>query len=333
MEKYKTFLRDTYKLFQAPEGQWPPVRFQEYIKLATVKKVEDFEDEDDCTKAMMNGDLSIVTDKKKTIQIEEVSWFALNAVHNHHPFNVQIGRCEDGTLASCIIVEGIPGVGKSTLAWELGRRWGKGEILQDFHLVIVLHLRDERVKSADSICKLFFFDKDDQDIQQSVGKWVSTTQGENVLMILDGYDELSSDMQIGDSSIFAGIIKGRELPKLTVLVTSRPSANKNLYPLCRLRAKCQYIEVVGFGKEEIKKYIDGSLGDSSQRFQTYLRHHPHIHSLMYVPINCAIVVELFREYKRKPPQTLTEWYIALTTYLLERHEKKIQPQASGAGVV
>ena len=48
----------------------------------------------------------------------------------------------------------------------------------------------------------------------------------------------------------------------------------------------------------------------------------HIRSMMYVPINCAIVVELFREHKGNPPQTLTEVYTALTNTLLQHHEQK-----------
>ena len=188
------------------------------------------------------------------------------------------------------------------------------------------------MQSADDISKLFYHP--DPDIQQSVGKWVSTTLGEKVLMILDGYDELPPELQIGDRSIFARIIKGRDLPKLTVLVTSRPSANRNLYQLCRGRAKCQYIEVLGFGEKEIQEYVERSLKQSSglmKGFQSYLEHHPHIHSLMYVPINCAIVVELFREHKGKPPQTLTEVYIALTSILLKRHEKVKQKTSNSTG--
>ena len=185
------------------------------------------------------------------------------------------------------------------------------------------------MQSADDISKLFFHP--DPDIQQSVGKWVSTTLGEKVLMILDGYDELPSELQIGDRSILAGIIKGRELPKLTVLVTSRPTANGNLYQLCVGQDKCQYIEVVGFGEKEIQEYVERSLKHNSglmEGFQSYLEHHPHIHSLMYVPINCAIVVELFREHKGNPPQTLTEVYIALTSTLLKRHEEKVKQKTS-----
>ena len=74
VEKYKTFLKDTYNIIPLSNDQWPPVRFQEYIKLATVVKVEDFMDEDECTKAMMNGNLEIVKRMKKPIEIEQVSY-------------------------------------------------------------------------------------------------------------------------------------------------------------------------------------------------------------------------------------------------------------------
>eukprot|EP00731_Ephydatia_muelleri_P004503 Em0002g679a len=141
------FLATSYELVPVAEDQWPPVQFKEYIKLATVVKVEDFMKEDECTKAMINGNLEFIKRTKDTIEMEK------------------IGRFEDGTLASCIIVEGIPGVGKSTLAWQLGRRWGKKEILQHFQLVIVLCLRDERVQKAHTISELFCHP--DPDIQQS----------------------------------------------------------------------------------------------------------------------------------------------------------------------
>ena len=162
-------------------------------------------------------------------------------------------------------------------------------------------------------------------ILQSVVEWISTTLGENVLLILDGYDELSSELHIGDQSIFARIVKGEELPKLTVLVTSRHSANRNLFQLCRIRAKCQYIEVVGFGEDEIREYVELAFKNNlelKKQFQLYIKPRPHIHSMMYVPLNCAIVAELFREHKGKPPQTLTEVYTALTNTLLQRHEQK-----------
>ena len=74
MEQYKTFLTATYECAQAAEDQWPLVQFKEYIKLATVVKEEDFMKEDDCTRAMMNGNLEIIKRMKQPIEIEKVSY-------------------------------------------------------------------------------------------------------------------------------------------------------------------------------------------------------------------------------------------------------------------
>ena len=73
VEKYKTYLALSYERVQTTKDQWPPVLFKEYIKLATVVKVEDFMEEDECTKAMINGKLRFVMRHKETISIRKVS--------------------------------------------------------------------------------------------------------------------------------------------------------------------------------------------------------------------------------------------------------------------
>ena len=37
-----------------------------------------------------------------------------------------------GETLQCVLVEGAPGVGKTTLAWELCKQWGKGKLFQQF---------------------------------------------------------------------------------------------------------------------------------------------------------------------------------------------------------
>ena len=73
VEQYRTFLTESYECVQTTKDQWPPVLFKEYIKLATVVKVEDFMEEDRCTKAMMNGKLRFVMKRRKSIAIKKVS--------------------------------------------------------------------------------------------------------------------------------------------------------------------------------------------------------------------------------------------------------------------
>ena len=47
-----------------------------------------------------------------------------------------------------ILVEGAPGVDKSAIASEFCRRWEKGEIAQQYQLVLLLRLRDDRISKA-----------------------------------------------------------------------------------------------------------------------------------------------------------------------------------------
>ena len=180
------------------------------------------------------------------------------------------------------------------------------------------------MQRAKSVSDLFYHH--DPATQQSVVQWITSCEGDGVMLILDGFDELPSYLQI--SSIFADIIKGEVLPKMTVLVSSRPSANKNLYELCKAE-NCQFIEVIGYDKLQIQLYIDAVLEHSKDlrdQIDSYLKHYPHIHGLMYVPLNCAIIAEIFREQmniRSQPPQTHTEVYQLLIRTVLRRHEMKI----------
>eukprot|EP00731_Ephydatia_muelleri_P002935 Em0001g2935a len=313
--KYAEYLKGVYKVKPCGE-QWQPVVFKHYVNLSTIESIEDFpkEKEVTCTLAMIHAKIEEVKKLKRSITID------------------QVGVLGDGERARCMIVEGIPGIGKSTFSWHLGVCWAQKEILHDYHLVVLLRLRDERVQHAKCVSDLFRYEEQPKQEHEAVMEWINSNKGDGVMMVLDGYDELSPDLQ--KSSIFANIIKGVVLPKMTVLVSSRPSANDNLHQLCQDQ-KCQYIEVIGFGKEEIQEYVYAALKHNTElrdQLMSYLEHHPHIHGLMYCPLNCAIIVQIFRDQMKsrsQPPQTLTEVYQVLIKTVLKRHEQKsVEPPAA-----
>eukprot|EP00731_Ephydatia_muelleri_P002875 Em0001g2875a len=313
--KYAEYLKGVYKVKPCGE-QWPRVVSIHYVNLSTIESIEDFpkEKEVTCTLAMIHAKIEEVKKLKRSIAID------------------QVGVLGDGERARCIIVEGIPGIGKSTFSWHLGVCWAQKEILHDYHLVVLLRLRDERMQHAKCVSDLFRYKEQPKQEHEAVMEWINSNKGDGVMMVLDGYDELATDLQT--SSIFADIIRGEVLPKMTVLVSSRPSANDNLHQLCQGQ-KCQYIEVIGFGKEEIQEYVDAALGHNKElrdQLMSYLEHHPHIHGLMYCPLNCAIIVQIFRDQMKsrsQPPQTLTEVYQVLIKTVLKRHEQKsVEPPAA-----
>ena len=87
-----------------------------------------------------------------------------------------------------VLVEGPPGIGKSTFAWEACRRWD--EILRNYHAVVLLKLREKWVLNATSLADLFRYPSEPQ-FSNSIAAELDWSQGRNLLLVLDGFDEVS----------------------------------------------------------------------------------------------------------------------------------------------
>ena len=292
----KTLLVDEKRHYASKKGT-------KYINLAVVRKHSvDKSEMDKFTEATIHGNIDDITKKKQSLQLSEV------------------GRLEDGSLARCVLVQGAPGVGKTTMAWELCRQWGEGKLLREYSLVVLLKLRDSCVQKATAVTDLYIHS--DPLLQSAVASAVSRTEGEGTAFLLEGYDELPEDMQ--ENSIFSQIINGNFLPKASVIITSRPSASDILFKHC-YRQSYQHVEVLGFTEEQINCYVKESFDADEQyqrQFESYLACYPHIRALMYIPLNCSIVIDVYRSSKARDsivPRTQTELYTVLTRILLSRY--------------
>ena len=73
-----------------------------------------------------------------------------------------------------------------------------------------------------------------------------------------------------------------------------------------LHRKCkeqisQHIKIMGFTKDNIKSYLETTIHNDPSLFadlQKYISFNPHINSLMYIPLNSAIVVEVYRNSRK-----------------------------------
>ncbi len=233
----------------------------------------------------------------------------------------QIASKVEGKFSKLVVIKGAPGGGKTTLSWELCRRWANGEVWTDYSLVVLLRLRDENVQEAVTLVDLFQCEDTDTS-KNVVATIIQNHHGRGILFVLEGLDELPPSLRQKDS-IFMKLITGRLLSSCTVLVTTRPWAVCDLPVTCSSRID-QFIEILGFSSEKIQEYIDLMIKDGAPpELREYINSNPHISSAMYNPLHARFVVEFYRENHDKInsvfPNTTTELYTAYSRVLIERY--------------
>ena len=301
VKHHRSFLKKLYKERQGMRLKWPPVIMMDFVNVFSIEWTNEADEE--VTAHLVRGHLEKVRKTRTPIKLSNIA------------------SMKDGSRPKCIIVQGAPGSGKTMFSWELCRRWGRGELLGQYPLVIMLPLRDLDIQNASSMEDLF--PHDDKPIKQEVTAAVKQEAGEGVLFVLDGFDELPAEKR-SKFSFWMKLINGEVLMRATVMVTSRPWAIKPLLELKYSSTRIsQHVEIVGFDNDSIKDYIMKAFEDCTKQksFCEYLTRYPQIQSIMYVPLNCATVVWLFKlsGSTNPAPKTITQLYKELVKTLLRRY--------------
>ena len=217
-----------------------------------------------------------------------------------------------------VVIEGDPGIGKSTLSVELCHQWQTYSLLEQFSLVILLKFRDETLKTASSVDDLFPV-CDDKENRDKVVKEVKINNGKGVIFIFDGFDEFPAKLQ--DQSLVMDLInKPDNLSKATIIVTTRPSASGMLRQALKT-VNSKHIEIIGFTKEAARNASSKAFNDPKvfSEFSKYLSATPVVEMIMHNPLHCAIIVYVYNENfqtGRPIPHTLTELYTELSRELI-----------------
>ena len=313
----KTIYRESEVERQTSVVKWPPTPSKVYINLVCIDRHSvsgRSREYAEVTQAMVrDGNVdAIVNVTKGPIDFSEIA-------KNISIPNSRERATSDENKRRLILVEGAPGVGKSTFALEFCRRWERGEIAQQYQLVLLLRLREERISNAKNLKDLIYHPL--EDVTDEVCHELVLAHYFHALIILEGFDELPESCR-DDGSVFMDLIAGKLLPLAAVLVTSRPWATERI----RLNHEdriYQHIEILGFKDHQITEYIESTLPqDKVSDLKAYLESHPQIRAGMYIPLNSAIVVTVYEESQASGcamPTTLTELYTSLTQTLLLRY--------------
>ena len=286
--KYIRYLKSLYRSLtptKTSDHQWPPPSTRKAFNLAMIKdeKVRSGQFENSYVRMTITGKTDDIFRVKSQIKLNEVFKEAAKK-----------GK------RKVVLMEGAPGCGKSTLSIYISQQWGEGKLFHEFEVVILVRLRDPAVQSASSITDLFPLNNDSTVSAQQVIDKMYANKFENVLFILDGWDELPTKLR--KNSIFLDLIKPdlgqiKGLEGSTVIVTSRPIASGDLCSLVSLR-----IEILGFTPEELKEYfkecLDGDVEDVKSLTEK-IDENPAIAGTCRLPLNASILVHLYKDHLGK----------------------------------
>ena len=295
MDRFAPSMREKYieRLINR-EKQWPPRHSNKLVRLQLVKG-------EGCSAQRGREDKTI----KRTV-----------LAYGH------LFKGEDGKRVRKVLVEGDAGIGKTTLSISLSEDWAHGELFQEFELLLLISLRHKKVASAGSLYELLKLFHPSPNVCESVTSYLEEEEAKKVLVIADGWDELSSSDQRDGSFLYQFLFE--MFPFMSVVVTSRPSASA---PLHNIPSIDRFVVVNGFNKDDIKEYIQSEFStdqEKANRLLEQLEHNPLIESTCSVPLNCSIVCHLWHTLEEALPSTMTQLFTKIILYVICRNLRKLE---------
>ena len=180
-------LTDSYKNLKPVDDVLNYVRTQYYISLVIVKRQSVTRtDADKRTLATLNGGPDEIMKKKGHLDL------------------IDLFKPVSDERLDFILVNGAPGIGKSTLALEIARTWPS---LTNYSIAILVRFREPRYQNSTT-----FYDLYPERTPDKVKRCIESVQGEGVLWILDGFDELPLEKQ--DQSIYKQLFEKKVFWKI-----------------------------------------------------------------------------------------------------------------------
>ena len=230
-----------------------------------------------------------------------------------------------------VLIEGDPGMGKTTYCNKLAFDWATGKAGEDFlkfKLVLLLRCCDIKSTLSDAIVDQILPLHIEEQERVKFFTCIKRNQS-NVLLLLDGLDETPS----GKLPDLQAIIQGRSaiLHKCYLVVTARHEAGIEVMKYCDT-----LLEIEGFtgadASEFIRKFFQdkGEQGAKmAQNLLGKLKEDQSLKELIANPLNTALLCLVCEDSEGKLPESKTKLYRDIVEDVLRRYKKKKNlPQTS-----
>ena len=250
-----------------------------------------------------------------------------------------------------VLIEGDPGIGKTTYCNKLAYDWATKELEQGeqtssggsfpkFKVVLSLKCRDIKSDVSDAIeeqrlygtpkekeeelFKSLLWDAiDDQLLPRGVTKQEKEEffkflrhNQQGVLLVLDGVDELPMSLL----PAFKEIIQGRMLPKCHFVVTARHEVGMKVRECCDT-----LLEMEGFTELDARNFIAKYFKTEShlaRKLLDKIDFDDNLRQLTKSPLNTALLCLLCEDFDGIFPQSGTQLYLEIVECVLRRYRKK-----------
>ena len=238
----------------------------------------------------------------------------------------------EGAEGNLILIEGGPGSGKTTLSVYICQSWGRGELFQEFTIVVFVQLRDPAVQSACGFADLL--PCQDKEMSAQVARAITDVNGRGTLWILDGWDELPQSLceESFLSDIFASQYRD-PIAQSSVIITTRPEWSGSILRVFREFATLR-IDLLGFTSEQQRQYFTECLKGDAKSVDTLVERlstDPAMGESFYLPLNASIIAYCYVN-DGTIPTSVQGIFSSFIEHCLSRYQSeklgKTAPQAS-----